>query len=89
MNLSYKRCVTVLLVVLTHNFATTFAGNITWERKTLAKVLTSFLKVPWINVNSSWTSAEASTCRDDIETVFKSADVGEMWALQSKLEISL
>lgn len=79
----------VLIAILTQNFVIILADNVTYERKTPTEVLTSFLKVPWINLDSSWADAEASTCRNDIATVFESADVGEMWALQSKLKTFL
>lgn len=86
MDLFHKRCVIVLIAMLTQNLVITLAGNVTSEQETLSKVLTSFLKVPWINLNSSWADTELSACRNDLEIVFKSAEIGEMWALQSKFE---
>lgn len=79
-----KNYIIISLLVLTQNFATNFANDVISKHETLSKVLTSFLKVPWIDLNSSWTDGVASTCKNDIVTLFESADAGEMWALQSK-----
>lgn len=84
MNSFSKNYMILLLFSLIQNFYITFAENLTNEQNISPKILISYLKAPWINFNSSWQHAVAPACRDDIVTLFESAEAGEMWALKSE-----
>ncbi|XP_048512297.1 nose resistant to fluoxetine protein 6-like [Athalia rosae] len=52
------------------------------EQHDVGKLLTNYLKTPWINLNSSWADEVNTDCKNDIATLYESADAGKLWAIQ-------
>lgn len=73
-----------LVLISPEKSANPYVENVTDDNITPAKLLTNLWKVPWMNLNSSWTDKVSKFCADDISTLFRSADDGEMWALTSE-----